>query len=91
MNRREALTIIGTGVAFLATPKALPLFSMSAESVDNLRDAYEVSGPWPAFLGEGFEAPTWGDNGSISGIVRVSKVDRSTNTIWLEAVPNLRC
>ena len=87
MNRREALTIIGPGIAFLATPKAFPLFSLSGDSVEKLRDAYEVSGPMSAFIEEGFEAPTYGDEGKINGFVRIAKVDHATNTIWLESVP----
>jgi hypothetical protein len=87
MNRREALTIIGPGVAFLATPKAFPLFSLSGDSVANLKDAYEVSGPINDFIEEGFEAPTYEGDGKINGVVRITKVDRAINTIWLESVP----
>jgi hypothetical protein len=85
MNRREALTIIGEGAVFLVTPKSLPMFSLSESSVLDLRDAYEVSGPMEDFMQPGFEAPTYGEDGKISGTVRISHIDRAINTIWLES------
>lgn len=88
MNRREALTIIGPGVAFLASPKALPLFAISKNPFEKLEDAYEISGPMEAFIQPGFEAPTYGEDGKISGCIRIVKVDEASHTIWLENCAN---
>ena len=53
---------------------------------DKFTDAFTVEGPLSAFC-PGYEAPTFGEDGSINGVVRVASIDPSTNTIWLESVP----
>lgn len=55
-------------------------------NADKFEDAFTVEGPLSAFF-PGFEAPTYNENGNVSGFVRVAKVDKETNTIWLESVP----
>lgn len=50
-------------------------------------DAFSVDGPIGAFY-PGFEAPTYGKDGKMDGVVRVERIDYETNTIWLESVKN---
>ena len=53
--------------------------------ITQFKDAFTVEGPLSAFC-LGYEAPTYGRDGEIDGIVRVLKIERETNTIWLESV-----
>ena len=59
-----------------------------AFEVCHLEDAFTIEGPLSAFMQPGFEAPTYGEDGSPNGCVRIVAVDRATNTIYLESVPN---
>jgi len=50
-------------------------------------DGPTVEGRLEDFFQPGFAAPTFGDDGKISGTVVVTKVDEKTNTIWLTSTP----
>jgi hypothetical protein len=89
LNKDDALALVVA--AEIKNPHLIPQFVRTLPSEIELgivaggakfKDAFVVEGPLCAFF-PGFEAPTYGEDGKVSGAVRVAKVDKETNTIWL--------
>lgn len=93
LNKDDALALVVA--AEIKNPHLIPQFVRTLPSDIALgivadgakfKESFVVEGPLSAFF-PGFEAPTYDEDGKVSGSVRVAKVDKETNTIWLDSVP----